>query len=410
MKILHTADWHLGARLGRQGRAGDLRRVVAQVFDHCARQAVDVLLIAGDLFHQGAWSDEVCAAVEHLKEVARPFLRGGGTIVALTGNHDHETVCTTLRHALELADPAEARPGTRWARGRFHLATRPTFFRLAARDADADEAQLVLLPYPTPSRYLDGEVARYGSADEKRRRLLGALIEQLEKFRADADFDARLPTVLGAHLYLTGATLSNGRSPSEADEMVCPPADLGDGWAYVALGHVHRPQAIGGHPHVRYSGSIDRISFDERSEAKGAILFEVGPAGLVGAPTALPIDATPMLDVVIERPDDDLARLEAEHEAIGRRALVRCRVTYEPGRDDLDAILRRVGALYPRCARCEPVEANPLPLDAPTILDDPGRHTFREVVLEFVAARTEGHADGPAIRAAAEALLAEHPN
>ena len=52
MRILHTADWHLGDRLGRQDRTDDLRRAVERVAGYCNSEKVDVLLVAGDLFSE----------------------------------------------------------------------------------------------------------------------------------------------------------------------------------------------------------------------------------------------------------------------------------------------------------------------------------------------------------------------
>ena len=72
MKIIHTADWHLGSLLKRVDRGEDLRRAVDRVFRHCEEQDVDVLLIAGDLFDSVHRPEEVCRAVDHLKDAARP--------------------------------------------------------------------------------------------------------------------------------------------------------------------------------------------------------------------------------------------------------------------------------------------------------------------------------------------------
>src|SRR3712207_5344273 len=109
MKILHTADWHLGKRLGRLDRSGDLRRAVERVLGYCEQEGVDVLLIAGDLFDNVCRPDYVCAAIDHLKAAVRPFLRRGGTVLATTGNHDGEIFCRTLQHTLALADPSDYR-------------------------------------------------------------------------------------------------------------------------------------------------------------------------------------------------------------------------------------------------------------------------------------------------------------
>src|SRR5258708_29616823 len=106
MKILHTADWHLGDRLGRVNRTVELRRGVERIAQYCRSEAVDVLVIAGDIFSDLARSDGLREAIAHLQETFASFLHGRGTIVAVTGNHDNESFCQTLWHAMTLASPA----------------------------------------------------------------------------------------------------------------------------------------------------------------------------------------------------------------------------------------------------------------------------------------------------------------
>jgi exonuclease SbcD len=415
MRILHTADWHLGKRLGRVDRSGDLRRAVERVFGYCQAESVDVLLIAGDLFDTVCRADDVCVAVDHLKDVAQPFLARGGTILATTGNHDGETFCRTLQHTLSLADPAVPGPGDRLARGRFHLATRPTFFRLEGRSGQ--EVQFVLMPYPLASRYLDDAATPYrGGAEGKHRRLREAFTETLGRIRSHHRFDRRLPSVLAAHLFLAGARLPGGREITEDDEkadIVCPPEQLGVGWTYVALGHVHKAQSLGGREHVRYSGSIERLNFDERADAKGVVLLEVDGDGLRGAPAFLPIEGSPFLDVTIRDPAADLARWEA-HLPGGTDALVRCQVIYRAGVDGVDEIHRRLDALFRRCYfRVFTEQCRALRAEAPSSEEaraHVARRGFRESVLEYLRGRLEGHPDSEAILADAEGLLAEEPS
>src|SRR5918911_3463838 len=113
MRILHTADWHLGDRLGRIDRTDDLRRAVERVADYCRAERVDVLLVAGDLFSELAGPDSLREAIRHLQEVFEGFLSDGGTILTLTGNHDKENFCQTLRHAMSLAAPLTGGLGDR---------------------------------------------------------------------------------------------------------------------------------------------------------------------------------------------------------------------------------------------------------------------------------------------------------
>src|SRR5436305_5072418 len=105
MRILHTADWHLGDRLGRIDRTDDLRRSVERVAGYCTEEKVDVLLVAGDLFSEMSRPDSLRDSIGHIEEVFEPFLLAGGTILALTGNHDNENFCQTLRLVMNLAAP-----------------------------------------------------------------------------------------------------------------------------------------------------------------------------------------------------------------------------------------------------------------------------------------------------------------
>src|SRR5947209_11468634 len=90
MKLLHTADWHLGDRLGRIDRTDDLRRAVERIAGYCDSEAVDVLLVAGDIFSELARPDGLRDAIRHLQETFAKFLAGGGAIVAINGNHDKQ--------------------------------------------------------------------------------------------------------------------------------------------------------------------------------------------------------------------------------------------------------------------------------------------------------------------------------
>src|SRR5262249_10835430 len=106
MRLLHTADWHLGDRMGRIDRTEDLRRAVERVAHYCAEEKVDVLLVAGDLFSELSRPDSLRESIEHLQAVFEKFLLDGGTILAITGNHDNENFCQTLRLVMNLAAPA----------------------------------------------------------------------------------------------------------------------------------------------------------------------------------------------------------------------------------------------------------------------------------------------------------------
>lgn len=343
MRILHTADWHLADRLGRIDRTADLRQAVERIAGLCEQERVDVLLVAGDLFSDLARPEALQETMAHLGDVFRPFLHGGGTIVALTGNHDNETFCRTLRETVRLVDPTPARVGDRLPAGRLHLATGPTFFRLA--DRRDQDVQFVCLPYPTGQRYLDEPRQRFAGPDERNRALRDACQERLAAMQAR--LDPRLPSVLGAHLYVQGTAVRGLFRLSEAEDIVFGEPALLSGWSYVALGHIHQPLSLPGVPHVRYSGSIERMDQGEREDDKSAVLIEIGPEGVREPPVLLPLPASPLLDVRITDPRTELPQL-ADRYPDAAQALARIDVTYRPGEDNLPEILAALDRLFPR--------------------------------------------------------------
>ena len=85
MRLLHTADWHLGDRLGRIDRTAEIQRSVERVAQLCTDENVDVLIVAGDIFSEVVRPDGLRDAVRHLRDTFAPYLQRGGTILAITG-------------------------------------------------------------------------------------------------------------------------------------------------------------------------------------------------------------------------------------------------------------------------------------------------------------------------------------
>src|SRR5262245_36722977 len=258
MRILHTADWHLGDRLGRIDRTADLRRAVERIAQYCRAESVDVLIVAGDVFSEAARPDGLRDAIEHLRETFALFLMNGGTIVAVTGNHDNETFCQTLCHAMNLAAPSVSKPGVSDPPGRLYLATEPPLVRLADRRSGSI-VQFLLMPFPSPAVFLaDDSGRRYGSLAEKNDHLRAAFVRSLNDMIDDERVDRTQPMVLVAHVGVSGADLSKRFRISEETDIVIDEAAWPATFAYVALGHINNPQDVGGQHQVRYSGSIER--------------------------------------------------------------------------------------------------------------------------------------------------------
>jgi exonuclease SbcD len=410
MKLLHTADWHLGDRLGCIDRTEDLARALQSVADLCARERVDVLIVAGDLFSGTTRLDRLRTAVAQVQNTFAPFLLNGGTILAVTGNHDNEHFCQILRQTMSLAAPASDQPGRLLPPGRLYLTPEPTFFRLA--DRQGQEVQFIALPYPTPSRYLDEAGQHYRSLEERNRNLEAATLARLQALLDDPNLRPPLPTVLAAHIHVQGAVLSGPFRISEQETILFPDHALPARLAYIALGHIHQPQCLRGLAHVRYSGSIERLDLGEWKDSKSVTLVDIGPEGRRGEPVCLPLEATPIYEVVITNPAEELPSLKEKYPDAGR-ALVRYDITYTAGRDNLDAILRELDEVFPRCYERIWREAGALrePLTG-------GLHArlaesskgFSETILDYLQTELAEDADREAVLELARALLAEEPS
>jgi exonuclease SbcD len=393
MRILHTADWHLGDRLGRIDRTLDLRQAVEHVGEYCRQERVDVLLVAGDLFSELARPDGLRETIEHWRNVFRDFLAGGGTILTLTGNHDSENFCRTLTHAMNLAAPTVGEMGERVPPGRLYLATEPTLLKLRDRQ-DGFDVQFVLMPYPTPSRYLRDEAAqKYASPEEKNERLMTAFRETLRTIRQHERFNPATPTVLAAHVNVRGATVGSSLFRiAEADDVVIAAEDVPAEFAYVALGHVHRPQALGGREHVRYSGSIERMDLGEAADEKSVVVLDVGPSGLADPPRLLPLASTPIYEIDIRNPAADLPELK-ERYPDAQNDLVNLHITYTAGTDSLEEVLREAEAIFPRYYTRDWKESAAL---GPALMPGDGPATgqgFEETVREYVRHELMSHTD-----------------
>ncbi|HEV3143846.1 MAG TPA: exonuclease subunit SbcD [Gemmataceae bacterium] len=343
MRLLHTGDWHLGDWLGRQNRTVHLRRSVERIAGYCDEQQIDVLLVAGDLFSDKCQrQDDLSSTVEHLSRTFGPFLRRGGTILAVTGNHDKEIPCQTLKHTLTLASPTPLKAGDLVPPGRLYLANRPTFLRL--KDLENQEVQFVLLPYPTPANYLDdGETIRV-TREEKNRFLGSKLVSRLQQMRESGAYRKDLHTVLMAHIHVHGANRHTLFQMTEEQDVILKPGDLPGAYAYVALGHIHKAQALG-EEHIRYCGSIDRLNMDEREYSPHVVFFEIGPNGRQAEICELKLEAASLYDVVIDNPAEEILHLASRYPD-AETALVKYQLTYEAGQDR-NEFLRQLDEIFP---------------------------------------------------------------
>jgi exonuclease SbcD len=274
------------------------------------------------------------------------------------------------------------------------------------------QVQFVMMPFPTPARYLTEPAATYKSLDERNKALNAAFAGVLRGTADDPRFDRSLPTVLAAHILTSGAVLRHGKTGSDSQGFVVADTDLPTGFAYVALGDVHKPQSLLGLPHVRYSGSIDRLDLGEADDEKEVVVIDVGPGGLRSPPRPVRLDATPIRRVEVHDPPADMPGLADRHPD-RERALVKLSVRYKAGRDDLTALLAELEAIFPRCYDRDWTEISGGTVTATSgggggtgKSHDP-KLAFRHTVTGYLEDQLADDADRAEILAAAEELVGE---
>ena len=205
---------------------------------------------------------------------------------------------------------------------RLHFSSSPEF--RTVKSARGGRLQLILLPYPWPWNY-SLEAVQGATAAERRRQIASAVQQTVEGLVTEAKAGEKVPTIVAAHMLVTGVEVKR-HELTEAEDVPIPQVALPN-YPYVAMGHIHQAQAIGGRPHWRYSGSVERMDFGEAGEEKSVVLAEVGKTGLESEPEMIPVSPTKM--VAIEwRPGD---RIEEKCAEVPEGAIVKLTIYLERG-------------------------------------------------------------------------------
>jgi exonuclease SbcD len=401
MKILHTSDWHLNERLGRIERRTDIAERLIEISGYLDQYKVDVMVVSGDLFANITRMEAVRDAVGDVGHAFKRFLLNGGTIVGISGNHDNEPLFNLFREMMDLVAPLDSGGEAVKPAGRMYLYEGPGYMRL--KDRTDQVVQFVLLPFPTPSRYFHGQRAQYGSLEEKNRSLRNALKTTLETIQNN-HIDKRLPAVMVSHIHVRGGQVHNLFHISETEDVIFEVGDIPSAWAYVACGHIHKPQKIEGMDRVCYAGSVERLDYGEAKDQKSVWLTEVlADTSRQSTPIALPLNATPLYRLLVNDPETDLAGLE-ERYPDAQRAIVSYTVNYKPGEHNLGAITEQIERVFPRWSdrqthaigsQVEPIVAR----HAGNLEDIPG------TVRTFLASKFGSHPDKDDLLVLADKLL-----
>ena len=328
MKLLHTADWHLGQSFHGQERHVEHRAFLDWLLGTLVERQPDALLIAGDIFDvvnpslraQELLYDFIVAA-----HAALPALE----IVMIAGNHDSGS-------RIELPAPLMKSLRTH-ALGRVHWLDDGRLdsdhLLVPLHDAGgALKAWCLALPFLRPAEVTGGEIDDYRDCIA---RVHGELISAAEARRQPGQ-----ALVAMSHAHLQGAAVSEAseRPIVIGGEESVSATLFPESIAYVALGHLHRPQQVG-EPRIRYSGSPLPLDFSESHYPHQVIEFTLDGEALGGIET-LPIPRHVALQRVgpgsLEEVEQALETLETDA-ALPDATMPRERWPWLEIRVDLDA-------------------------------------------------------------------------
>ena len=282
MRILHTSDWHLGQHFMGKSRQAEHQALIDWLLAQVGAHAVDAVLVAGDIFDTGAPPSYARELYSHL--VVKLHSQGVALLL-LGGNHDSVATLGENRALLAVLDTtvvaAVGDPND-------HLVVLPR------RDGQAG-CIVCAVPFIRPRDVLQSQAGQ--SAQDKQQSLQAAIQAYYQGVhQAGLARQAMLKKTLGRSVPLiaTGHLTTVGASSNESVREIYvgsldafptaafPPVD------YIALGHIHKPQKVGGLEHIRYCGSPLPLGFDEARQHKEVLLVDLGASGLAGV-TPLPV-------------------------------------------------------------------------------------------------------------------------
>ena len=257
MRILHTSDWHLGQNFYSKSRAAEHDAFLSWLLARAQEHEVDAIIVAGDIFDTGS-------PPSYARELYNRFVvqlqQTGCRLVVLAGNHDSVAMLNESRDILAfLHTTVVANAGC------------PPI-ELPRRDGTPG-AIFCPVPFLRPRELVISQAGHSGR--EKQQQLLHAISDYYQEQYQQACAlrgDRPLPVIASGHLTTVGASKSDAVRDIYIGTLDAFPAQHFPPADYIALGHIHRAQVVGGCEHIRYSGSPLPLSFDETGKAKSVHL------------------------------------------------------------------------------------------------------------------------------------------
>lgn len=300
IRLVHFADLHLGVEnygrldttTGVSSRLGDFLSAFDQVVEAALGRQADLVIFAGDAYKTRDPSPT------YQREFARRIRRlsqAGVPTVLVAGNHDLPNAVGRA-HTLEIFGILQV--------DNVYVARSPAVFDIETRSGPV---QVAVLPWIVRSALLTRDALKDKSLQDAD----ALVLEHVEQILNGHDgLVARLspdrPHILVAHGTVQGAAYGSERSVMLGNDLILPLHLLKNpAWDYVALGHIHKHQALEPErlPPVVYSGSVERIDFGEEHERKGFVFVEVERGACRWE--FVPLDTRPFVTLRVQADGDD---------------------------------------------------------------------------------------------------------
>ena len=263
MKILHTADWHIGQFKGPVVDGANLRsqdtvKCLNYMIKVAAEEKPDIVCISGDIFHQEQigpvrYSDEMIIATDTITKLAG--VAKGVIVMRGTPNHDGSGQFRVLDRMFEKTSHV-------------HIITAPTVLHTPYAD-------IACIPGFDKQEFR----AKFPglSADEENLAWTKYISDMVFALRAECE---KKP-ILMAHYTVPGCNMESGQTSffTNFEPVIPREALMAARYEAVLLGHIHRPQIIEGFDNVFYSGAINAMNFNDEGQDRGFWIHEFNEKG-----------------------------------------------------------------------------------------------------------------------------------
>lgn len=285
MRLIHTADWHLGRLFHNRRLTADQAHVLGQVIDLARDVRPAAVIIAGDLYDRAVPPIE---AVSLLDDVFTRLVDDLGVpVIAIAGNHDSSARVGFAGRLLH-------------KRGLYMVGELPQAVSPIILRDEHGPVRITALPYADPAAARD----EYGTDIHDQQGVIAAGVR-----RALASARPHERHVLVAHAFVAGGLESESERPLSVGGAQQVPVAAFGGFDYVALGHLHRSQPCGAAT-VRYSGSPLKYSFAESGHTKSVSVVDIGPPGSAPDAAGAAGRAAVTIEEVRLSPLHDVRRIE----------------------------------------------------------------------------------------------------